>query len=103
MTLLGLLAELFGWLDSLLACALGWLIPKNFGQSKKSFFKKPAKKLFFPNRGQAFFSEKASKNNFFKNNPEKYFSKQRFQTACLEKILFPKLIFDGLKKNPHEK
>ena len=45
-TLLGFLAELFCWLDSLMACALGWFFPWIFGRWK-NFFQKAAQETFF--------------------------------------------------------
>ena len=50
-TWLGFLAELFCWLDSLLAYALGWLFPWSFGPSKKLFSKSGQEKTVFPNSG----------------------------------------------------
>ena len=60
-TLLGF----FGWLDSLLAYALGWLFPWILGRQKKTFSKSGPKNIF-PNSGptNTFFSERFSTVRF---------------------------------------
>ena len=51
-TLLGFLAELFCWLDSLMAYALGWFFPWILGRWKKVFSKSGPKNIF-PNSGHS--------------------------------------------------
>ena len=70
------LAWLFGWLDSLLAYALGWLFPWIFGRQKKNIFEKRPKKHFSKQR--------TNKNVFFVFlSGSQRFGSQRFRFSTV--------------------